>query len=80
MFFNGVSQGPTSALENNKDKYSRIGIVFVTPDNGIIMNSLTTKGLSNNETEYEAIIARLKLALEIFIKDLTVYGDLKLII
>lgn len=34
------------------------GIVFITPDNAIIPHSLAlTKGCSNNETEYEALIA-----------------------
>lgn len=45
------------------------------------MHSLTlTKGCSNNETEYEALIAGLELALEIPIDGLTIYGDLELVI
>lgn len=37
---------------------SGIGIVFITPDNAIIPHSQAlTKGCSNNETEYEALIA-----------------------
>lgn len=81
MFFDGTSQGPTTALRDNTNKSLGISIVFVTSDNGVIMHSLTlTEGHSNNETEYKALIARLKLALEILVDDLTIYGDSKLVI
>lgn len=41
MLFDGASRGPSTALGDNIDKSSGIGIVFVTSDNGIIMHSLT---------------------------------------
>lgn len=45
------------------------------------MHSLTlTKGCSNNEIEYGALITGLELALEIPIEDLIIYGDSKLVI
>lgn len=81
IFFDGASQGLSAAPGDNMDKSSRIGIVFVIPDNGIIMHSLTlTKGHSNNETEYKALITCLELALKIPIDDLTVHGDLELVV
>lgn len=81
MFLDGASWGPSVAPRDNIDKFLGIGIIFVTPDNGIIIHSLTlTEGHSNNETEYEALIARLELALEIPIHDLTIYGDSELVV
>lgn len=68
------------------------GIVFITPDNARIPHSLAlTKGCSNNETEYEALIAFNclaffspsicnSLALEASITRLQVFGDLELVI
>lgn len=76
MFFDEASQGPSAAPGDNVDKSSGIDIVFVTLNNGIVMHSLTlTEGCSNNETEYEALIIGLELALKIPIDDLMVYGD-----
>lgn len=68
-------------MGDNTNKSSGVGIVFVTPDNGIIMHSLIlTKGCSNNEIECEALIAGLELALKIPIDNLIVYEDSELII
>lgn len=39
----------------------------------IMISSFTPKGHSNNDTEYEVLIAGLELALEIAIDDLMVY-------
>ncbi|KAK2992052.1 hypothetical protein RJ640_009782 [Escallonia rubra] len=39
-----------------------------------------SEGCSNNEAEYEAIIAGLELSLKVSIDDLTIYGDSELII
>lgn len=79
--FNGASRDPSIALGDNTDKSSGIGIIFVTPDNGIIMYSLTLmEGHSNNETKYEALIIGLELALEIPIDGLTVYGNLEIVV
>lgn len=76
MFFDGTSQGQSGAPGDNTNKSLGIDIVFVTPDNGIIMYSfMLTEGCSNNETEYEALIAGLELALKIPIDDLMVYRD-----
>lgn len=81
MFFDGASWGPSAAPKDNIDKSSGVNIIFVTLENGIILHSLTLiEGRSNNETECEALITGLELALEIPIDDLIVYRDLELVI
>lgn len=81
MFFDGASRGPSAAPGDYTNKSLGVSIVFITPDNGIILHSLTlTEGHSNNETEYEALIVGLELALKIPIDNLVVYRDLELII
>lgn len=76
IFFDGASRGISATPGDNTDKSSGIDIVFVTPNNVIIMHSLTLiEGCSNNETKYKTLIASLDMALEIPIDDLMVYGD-----
>lgn len=38
------------------------------------------KGCSNNMVEYDGVITRFELALQIAISNLTIYGDSKLIV
>lgn len=58
-----------------------IGLVFVTPEGGIIRHSLAlTEPCTNNEAEYEALIAALSLALSLYVKKIRIYGDSQLII
>ncbi|KAK3009930.1 hypothetical protein RJ639_011037 [Escallonia herrerae] len=82
MYFDGSSRSPDGEKQNDpKNNQSGIGIVFVTPEEGIILHSFPLKeGCPNNEVEYEAIIAGLELSLEVSIDDLTIYGDSELII
>lgn len=81
MFFDRASRGRSATLGDNTNKSSGIDIIFVTPDNGVIMHSLTlTEGRLNNETEYKALIVGIELALEIPIDDLIVYRDSELVI
>ena len=55
--------------------------MFVTPDNAIIPYSFAlTEGCSNNEAEYEAVIAGLELELQIPIEKLSIYGDSELVV
>jgi len=55
--------------------------VFVTPSRGLIPYSFSVlKIYSYNMTEYEALIIGLKLALEMRIDQLEVFGDSQLII
>jgi ribonuclease HI len=58
-----------------------VGLIFVTPEGGIIRHSLAlTELCTNNEAEYEALIAGLELSLEIEIKAVRIFGDSLLII
>ena len=80
MYFDGASRSPDGKKEDDPKK-NRVGIVFVTPDKGLIPYAFClTEGCSNNEAEYEAVIAGLELALKIPIDDLTIYGDSELIV
>ncbi|KAG5556090.1 hypothetical protein RHGRI_006649 [Rhododendron griersonianum] len=82
MYFDGATRSPNGQKQENlKNNKSGIGVVFVTPNNAIIPHSFAlTEGCSNNEAEYEAVIARLELALQIPIEELLVYGDSELVI
>jgi ribonuclease HI len=56
-------------------------LVFVTPEGGIIRHSLAlTEPCTNNEAEYEALIAGLELSLELEITAVRIFGDSQLII
>lgn len=54
--------------------------MLITPD-GTIMEQALTLGFkaSNNEAEYEALLARLRLAAELRVRKLSVYCDSLLI-
>ena len=82
MYFDGASRSPDGKKqENPKNNKSGIGIVFVTPENGVIPYSFAlSEGCSNNEAEYESVITGLELALQIPIKELTIYGDSELVV
>ncbi|KAG5528415.1 hypothetical protein RHGRI_029180 [Rhododendron griersonianum] len=82
MYFDGATRSPNGQKQENlKNNKSGIGVVFVTPNNAIIPHSFVlTEGCSNNEAEYEAVIAGLELALQIPIEELLVYGDSELVI
>jgi RNase H-like domain found in reverse transcriptase/Reverse transcriptase-like len=57
------------------------GLVFVTPEGGIIRHSLAlTEPCKNNEVEYEALIVGLELSLKLEIKAVRIFGDSQLII
>ncbi|XP_028081100.1 uncharacterized protein LOC114282592 [Camellia sinensis] len=82
MYFDGASRSPDGKKqENSKNNKAGIGIVFVTSDNAIITHSCAlSEGCSNNEAEYEAVIAGLELALQISIEELSIYGDSELVV
>lgn len=57
------------------------GVVFVTPQKGIIYQSCSLlKECSNNQAEYEALITGLEMALDMGISVLKVFGDSQLVI
>ncbi|XP_058216876.1 uncharacterized protein LOC131327758 [Rhododendron vialii] len=82
MYFDGATRSPNGQKQEDlKNIKSGISVVFVTPNNAIIPHSFAlTEGCSNNEAEYEAVIAGLELALQIPIEELLVYGDSELVI
>lgn len=45
MFFDGASRGSFIVLGDNTDKSLGVGIVFVTPDNDIVMHSHSERGV-----------------------------------
>jgi ribonuclease HI len=58
-----------------------VGLVFVTPEGGIIRYYLALiESCTNNEAEYEALVAGLELSLELEIKVMHIFGDSQLII
>ncbi|XP_020421432.1 uncharacterized protein LOC109949728 [Prunus persica] len=61
-------------------KGSGAGVVIITPD-GTLLEQAITLGFSasNNEAEYEALLAGLRLAKELTIKRLAIYSDSQLI-
>ncbi|XP_058202937.1 uncharacterized protein LOC131317399 [Rhododendron vialii] len=82
MYFDGATRSPNGQKQDDlKNNKSGIGVVFVKPNNAIIPHSFAlTEGCSNNEAEYEAVIAGLELALHVPIEELLVYGDSELVI
>jgi ribonuclease HI len=71
MYFDGASQKSGACA----------GVVFVTPEEGIIPYSFRlTSAVSNNTAEYEAFIIGLEIALSMGISTLHVYGDSQLIV
>lgn len=82
LFFDGVSRSPKVARkEDAQDNVAVIRILFVFPDNTVILCSFPlTMGCSNNIAKYEVVIAGLELALQIPITGLTIYRDSELVV
>ncbi|CAL9006556.1 unnamed protein product, partial [Prunus brigantina] len=64
----------------SNQKGAGAGVVIITPD-GTLLEQAITLGFpaSNNEAEYEALLAGLRLAKELAIKKLAIYSDSQLI-
>ncbi|CAL9029676.1 unnamed protein product [Prunus brigantina] len=64
----------------SNQKGAGAGVVIITPD-GTLLEQAITLGFStsNNEAEYEALLAGLRLAKELSIKRLAIYSDSQLI-
>ncbi|KAI5312418.1 hypothetical protein L3X38_041591 [Prunus dulcis] len=64
----------------SNQKGARAGVVITTPD-GTLLEQAITLGFpaSNNEVEYEALLAGLRLTKELAIKKLAIYSDSQLI-
>ena len=60
---------------------SGVGVVFITPNEGVIPYSFTlTLAVSNNSAEYEALIIGLGIAINMGLDTLSVDGDSQLVI
>ncbi|KAM2914483.1 hypothetical protein COP2_045004 [Malus domestica] len=61
-------------------KGSGVGVVLVTPDDSMLKQA-TILGFksSNNEVEYEALLAGLRMAKDLMVKKLTIHSDSMLI-
>ncbi|XP_028556490.1 uncharacterized protein LOC110113045 [Dendrobium catenatum] len=58
-----------------------IGLIFVAPEEGIMRFSFSlTEPRTNNEAEYEALIAGLEIAIDVRIRNLQIFGDSQLIL
>lgn len=79
MYFDGASRTETS--NGQSLNRSGVGIVFVTPQKGVIYQSCSLiKECSNNQAPYEALITGLEIALDMGISTLKVFGDSQLVI
>ena len=71
MYFNGACRQSGSGT----------GVVFITPNEGVIPYSFTlTSAVSNNSAEYEALIIGLEIAINMGLDTLSIYGDSQLVI
>ena len=81
LYFDGASSMKPDNPSGLSTIRVGIGLIFVTPQNGILRYSYSlTEPRTNNEAEYEALIAGLELAIEMKIQKLHIYGDSQLII
>jgi ribonuclease HI len=81
MYFDGASSIWSVAGPGVPTVRAGIGLIFVTPEDGIIRHSLALiQPCTNNEPEYEALITELELSLELEIKVVRIFGDSQLII
>ncbi|KAJ1700975.1 hypothetical protein LUZ63_000754 [Rhynchospora breviuscula] len=81
MYFDGASSIQPAVRPRLPRMRAGIGLVFVTPEGGILRHSFAlTEPCTNNEAEYEALITGLETAASMGIKRLRVYGDSQLIL
>jgi Reverse transcriptase-like len=77
LYFDGASSIKPIAGPGVPTVRAGAGLVFVTPKGGIIRHSLAlTEPCTNNEAEYEALIAGLELSLELEIKAVRICATL----
>jgi ribonuclease HI len=80
MYFDGASSVKPVPGGQIPQIKAGAGLIFITPEGGITRHALTlTAPCTNNEAEYEALIAGLEIARELKISRLMVFGDSQLI-
>ncbi|XP_020081530.1 uncharacterized protein LOC109705200 [Ananas comosus] len=81
MYFDGASSIQPAYSPSIPQVRVGVGLIFVTPERGILRYSLAlSEPRTNNEAEYEALIAGLEIAIFMNIQRLHIYGDSQLII
>ncbi|XP_020081405.1 uncharacterized protein LOC109705053 [Ananas comosus] len=81
MYFDGASSIQPAFSPNIPKIKAGIALIFVTPEGGILRYSLAlSEPRTNNEAEYEALIAGLEIAIQLNIQKLHIFGDSQLII
>ncbi|XP_039123424.1 uncharacterized protein Mb2253c-like [Dioscorea cayenensis subsp. rotundata] len=81
MYFDGASSIQPAVRPKIPQVRAGIGLIFISPEGGILRYSLSLlKSCTNNEAEYEALIAGLELAVNMEIQSLHIYDDSQLII
>ncbi|KAJ0969282.1 hypothetical protein J5N97_022159 [Dioscorea zingiberensis] len=81
LYFDGASSIKPALRSTIPQIKAGIGLVFVTPEGGILRYALSlTEPCTNNEAEYEALIAGLELTIQMGIQHIHIFGDSQLII
>ncbi|PKU62607.1 hypothetical protein MA16_Dca028569 [Dendrobium catenatum] len=81
MYFDGASSIKRARPPNLEKAQAGIGLIFVAPEGGIMRFSFSLTELrTNNEAEYEALIAGLEIAIDVRIQNLQIFGDSQLVV
>ena len=81
MYFDGAFSIQPAVRPKILQIRAGIGLIFIILESGILRYSLSLlKPCTNNEAEYEALIAGLELAIQMGVQKLHIYGDSQLII
>lgn len=56
--------------------YARIGLIFITPEGGILRHLLPlTRPHTNNEVKYKALLARMEIVVSMGIQRIKIFDD-----
>ncbi|PKU60058.1 hypothetical protein MA16_Dca029069 [Dendrobium catenatum] len=81
MYFDGASSIRPIRPPNIARAQAGVGLIFVAPEGGIMRFSFSlTEPQTNNEAEYEALLAGLEIAINVRIQHLQIFGDSQLVI
>ncbi|XP_020693052.2 uncharacterized protein LOC110107202 [Dendrobium catenatum] len=81
FYFDGAASIQQGESEETLPGQAGIGIVFVTPDRGIMYYSYhLSESRTNNEAEYETLITGLELTILNGIEEIKIFGDSQLVI
>ncbi|PKU61689.1 hypothetical protein MA16_Dca027490 [Dendrobium catenatum] len=81
MYFDGASSIKCARPPNLEKAQAGIRLIFVAPEGGIMRFSFSlTEPRTNNEVKYEALIAGLKIAIDVQIRNLQIFDDSQLVV